>query len=172
MKLSIEEKQKLENIYQFFLNNEKILRMKDVSMHRGSNTYIHSFKVAKLAIKRALRKKRKIDLESILIASILHDYYLYDWRKEKSLKKHHARRHPFVASLNAKRDFDISNTVFKIICEHMWPFNFKLFPRTIESRIVNHADNTVALKEVLSSKKYKSKRMDKYYKYIENLFDE
>ena len=170
MKLSLEEKMKLENIYQKFLNDEKILKMKEVNMHRGSNTYIHSFKVAKLAIKRALRRKRRLDLESILIASILHDYYLYDWRKDKSRKKHHAKNHPFIASENAKRDFDIEEFTSEIIEEHMWPINFKNFPKTTEARIVNNADNSIAFIEVLTSIKYKSKRMDKYNKSIQTLF--
>ena len=170
MKLSLEEKMKLENIYQKFLNDEKILKMKEVNMHRGSNTYIHSFKVAKLAIKRALRRKRRLDLESILIASILHDYYLYDWRKDKSRKKHHAKNHPFIASENAKRDFDIEEFTSEIIEEHMWPINFKNFPKTTEARIVNNADNSIAFIEVLTSIKYKSKRMDKYTKSIQTLF--
>ena len=54
MEITPERKQELEDIYQSFLHNEKILKMKEISMHRGSNCYIHSFKVAKLAIKRAL----------------------------------------------------------------------------------------------------------------------
>jgi len=170
MKLSVEEKEKLECIYNTFLHNEKILQMKEVSMHRGSNTYLHSFRVAKLAIKRALRRKRRLDLESILIGAILHDYYLYDWRNDKSKKKHHARNHPFIASDNAKRDFDISEAVSDIIKEHMWPFNIKYFPKTTEARIVNNADNTVAFKEAMCSIKYKKKRMDNYYKKIESLF--
>ena len=170
MKLSLEEKERLESIYQSYLNNEKILKMNEVSMHRGSNTYLHSFRVAKLAIKRALRRKKHLDLESILIASILHDYYLYDWRKDKSKKKHHAKNHPFIASTNAKRDFDISDKVCKIIEVHMWPFNFKCFPNTKEARIVNNADNTVAFKEVLTSINHKKKRMNKYMDKIQTLF--
>lgn len=170
MKLSLEEKKKLEDIYQKFLHDDKILKMKDVNMHRGSNTYIHCFKVAKLAIKRALRRKRRLNLEAILIASILHDYYLYDWRKDRSKKKHHAKNHPFIASENAKRDFDIEEFTSEIIEEHMWPINFKNFPKTTEARIVNNADNSIAFIEVLTSIKYKSTRMEKYIKSIQQLF--
>jgi len=170
MKLSQEEKNKLETIYQDYFHNEKILKMKEVSMHRGSNTYIHSFRVAKLAIKRALRRKH-LDLESILIASILHDYYLYDWRKNREMKKHHAKRHPIIAAENAKRDFDITDKVNDIIKEHMWPYNFKLFPKTKEARIVSNADNTVAFKEAITSIAHKKKRMDKYMDGIQKLFD-
>ena len=65
MKVSFQEKQELEDIYHSFKENEKIQRMKQVPMHRGSNCFLHSFKVAKLAIKRALRNK-KVDLKLVL----------------------------------------------------------------------------------------------------------
>ena len=93
MKISEEKKQELESIYQAFLHDERIVKMKDIQMHRGSNCYIHSFKVAKLAIKRALRHKRG-DLYVILVGSILHDYYLYDWRNERDKMKSHLSSHP------------------------------------------------------------------------------
>ena len=169
--ISLEEKEKLENIYQKFLKDPNIARMKNVGMHRGSNSYIHSFKVAKLAIKRALHHKKKLDLEAVLIAGILHDYYLYDWREDKTLRKKHARRHPFVAAANAKRDFNVSEFVIEIIKSHMWPINFKLFQRTTEARIVGNADNTIAFKEVITSRRYKAKRIVKYMESIEKLFD-
>ncbi len=168
--ISLEEKNKLEKIYQDFLNNPLIIRMQKIHMHRGSNAYVHSFRVAKLAIKRAIRKKKNLDLESLLIAAILHDYYLYDWRDNKALRKKHARRHPFIAASNAKRDFNVSDFVCDIIKSHMWPINFKFFQKTTEARIVGNADNTIATKEAFTSIKYKTKRMDKYMEYIKTLF--
>lgn len=169
-KLSLEEKEKLEIIYYSYLNNPLIDKMKDISMHRGSNCYIHSFLVAKLAIKRALRKNKKLDLESILIASILHDYYLYDWRSDRSLLKHHGSKHPFISIENAKRDFNIDDKVASLIRSHMWPINFKYFPKTIEARIVCNADTHVALVEFLCSKIYKAKRAQDRQKAISELF--
>ena len=114
MKLTKEEKERLEAIYQEFLNDERIKRMKEVPMHFGSNCYLHSFKVAKKAIKHALRF-RKVNLETVLVSAILHDYYLYDWRKDKTLKKHHGTRHPVIASEQALRDFGISPEIQKSI---------------------------------------------------------
>ena len=77
MKISIEEKNRLESIYQSFLNDPKILRMKEIPMHRGSNCYEHSFKVAKKAVKYAINfPKKNLNYERVLIAAILHDYYL------------------------------------------------------------------------------------------------
>ena len=171
MKLSIEEKNHLEELYQRYLHDDKIKRMIDVPMHRGSNCYLHSFKVAKKAIKHALRYKR-VNLETVLLSAILHDYYLYDWRKDKSLRKKHGSRHPFIASIHAKRDFGISKDVQKSIRSHMWPIGFTHFPNNREAIILSFSDKLVATCEALTSKKYKKKKEQKYYDYISTLFDD
>ena len=54
MKISELEKLELEELYQYFLNNENIKKMNDIQLHRGSSCYIHSFRVAKRAIQIAL----------------------------------------------------------------------------------------------------------------------
>ena len=169
MELTEERKQELEAIYQSFLNDEKIQKMKEVSMHRGSNCYIHSFKVAKLAIKRALRHKRG-DLYVILVGSILHDYYLYDWRKDREKMKKHLSSHPYTAAQNALRDFNISEDVKKVIESHMWPVNFSNFPETKEARIISNADKAICLREMFCSKRYKKKKEQEYLKDISTLF--
>lgn len=171
MKITSEEKKQLEEVYQSFLNDERILKMKEISMHRGSNCYIHSFKVAKLAIKRALRHK-KGNLYTILVGAILHDYYLYDWRKDRSKMKHHMSHHPYIAAENAERDFGIHESIKKVIHSHMWPVNITDFPKTKEARIISNADKTIYLKEIICSKRFKKKREDKYLEQIKNLFDE
>ena len=171
MKIDQSTKEHLEEIYQSFYHNEKVRQMLNVQMHRGSNCFIHSFKVAKKAIYRAIHLHiKKLDLEAILIASILHDYYLYDWRKDHIKIKVHNHGHPFVASENALRDFAISKEVQAIIKSHMWPINIKTFPKTKEARIVMNADTHVALFEALCSRAYKKKHHDKYIKYIDTLF--
>ena len=169
MEISEERKQELEAIYQSFLNDEKILKMKEISMHRGSNCYIHSFKVARLAIKRALRHKRG-DLYIILMGSILHDYYLYDWRNERDKMKSHLSSHPYIAAQNALRDFNISEDVKKVIESHMWPVNISDFPKTKEARIISNADKAIYLKEIVCSKRFKKKREQKYLAEISSLF--
>ena len=170
MKLTEEIKKQLEEVYQSFHNDERLLRMKEIPMHRGSNCYIHSFKVAKLAIKRAIRHK-KGNLFTILIASILHDYYLYNWRIDRSKRKHHLSSHPYIAAKNAEQDFGIHEPIKNAIHSHMWPVNISEFPKTKEARIVSLADKTIYIREIVCSKAYKAKREEKYYKQIANLFD-
>ena len=170
MKLTPEVKNELEALYQRFFHDEKVRRMLAIPMHRGSNCFIHSFKVAKLAIKRASRHKT-VNLNAILCASILHDYYLYDWRKHRELRKGHGRNHPFLAARQAYEDFNITDDVKRIIESHMWPLNFKMFPNSKEARIVSLADKAIATGEAFTSKKYKQKRKDKYIEYISHLFN-
>lgn len=169
MIITEEHKNELENIYQSLLNDERISKMKEISMHRGSNCYLHSFRVAKLAIKRALRHK-KGDLLVILLGSILHDYYLYDWRIERDKMKHHLSHHPYIAAQNAENDFYIPEKVKRVIETHMWPVNIKNFPKTKEARIVSLADKSVCFKEILTSKRFKNKRQTKYFCQIKTLF--
>ena len=170
-KLTKEKKEELEKIYYRFLNDNLVSRMKDISMHRGSNCFIHSFLVAKLALKRALRRKKELNLEAIVVSSILHDYYLYDWRNNRMLLKKHGKNHPKIANENAKREFDINEEESEIILSHMWPINFRCFPKSIEARIVNNADTSVDFIEAMTSKKYKARNSDKRMKKICLLFD-
>ena len=171
MKLTLEEKKRLEDLYQKFLNNDKIKRMIQVPMHRGSNCYLHSFKVAKKAVRHALHY-RNINLETVLLSAILHDYYLYDWRVDKEKRRHHGSRHPGIAAIHAKEDFDISETVQKSIRSHMWPLGFTHFPNNREALVLSYSDKDIAIREFLTSKKHKKKKEQKYYDYISTLFDD
>ena len=171
MKLTKEEKEKLEALYQRYLNDEKVQKMKEVPMHFGSNCYLHSFKVAKKAVRHALHY-RKINLETVLVSAILHDYYLYDWRKDKEKKKHHGTRHPEIAAVQATRDFGISEAVRKSIRSHMWPLGFTHFPNNKEALILSYSDKDIAIREFLTSSKHKKKKEQKYYDYISTLFDD
>lgn len=169
MKLSTESKAKLEEEYLRLLNDPKVLKMKEVPMHRGSNCYMHSFRVARLAVHRALKRKN-VDVEAILLAAVLHDYYLYDWRKDPSKRKHHGQRHPYIAAQHAVEDFHVNDLVKKIIESHMWPLNFKEFPKTKEARILSISDKSIATREALCCKAHKQKKWTKYEQMISRLF--
>ena len=165
------EKLELEKIYQDFFNNPLIAKMKEIPMHRGSNCFIHSFKVTKLAVAKAIKSKKPYNIKDVLVASILHDYYLYDWRKDREMKKKHGRRHPLVSEANARRDFAISDSVSEIIKTHMWPLTPKYRPKNRESKLVNYIDDIIATREFMVSKKYKAKHEERYIRYISRLFD-
>jgi len=170
MLLDDKRKKTLENTYQYFLNQEKVLKMKEIPTHVGSNCYIHTFKVTKLVMKRAIKSRKDLDLENLLIACIFHDYYLYNWRTTKDRPHPHGKHHPFIASDNARRDFNISEESQGMIKTHMWPFNFFNPPKSKEARLLCNVDTWVALIEDLIPRNIKNKNEQKYLDKISHLF--
>lgn len=170
MKLTNERKESLEKTYQFYLHNEAVLKMKEIPAHYGSNVYIHTFKVVKKVMEKAVKSRKNLDLENLLIASIFHDYYLYNWRTTKDRPHPHGKYHPLIAANNAKRDFNISEKAQTMIKTHMWPFNFFNPPKGKEARLLCNADTWVAFVECLIPRKRKLKNNEKYLNYISKLF--
>ncbi|MBR4378135.1 MAG: hypothetical protein IKP50_04585 [Bacilli bacterium] len=170
MTLTNERKEALEKTYQFYLHHEAILKMKEIPAHIGSNVYIHTFKVVKKVMKKAIKSHKNLDLENLLIAAVFHDYYLYNWRTTKDRPHPHGKYHPGIAAENAKRDFNISEESQRMIKTHMWPFNFFNPPKGKEARLLCNVDTWIALVECLTTRKHKIKKADKYINYISTLF--
>ena len=103
MNLTLERKESLEKTYQYYLHHEALLKMKEIPAHIGSNVYVHTFKVVKQVMKRAIKSRKELDLENLLLAAIFHDYYLYNWRTTKDRPHPHGKYHPTIAADNAKR---------------------------------------------------------------------
>jgi len=158
-----------QSLYTSLSNNEKILKMKEIPQHRGSNSYEHSLKVAKLAYKISRTLKIKADYYSIIRASILHDYFLYDWRTQPEKKHGHGRNHPYIAMENADKDFKLNYLEKLIIIQHMWPINFLNYPKSYESKIVSISDKIISTFEALTSKKFKAHFREKTLKKLKNL---
>ena len=170
MPLTEERKKSLEETYQTYLHHEAILKMREIPVHRGSNVYLHTFKVTKKVIKKAGKSGKNLDLEALLLAAIFHDYYLYNWRTTKDRPHPHGKYHPGIAAENAKRDFDIPEKSQEMIKTHMWPFNFFNPPKGKEARLLCNVDTWVAFVECLTSRKYKTKKEKKYLEDISHLF--
>ena len=170
MKLTDERKQKLEETYRYYLHDERILKMKEIPAHRGSNTYMHTFKLVKEVMRKAIKSRKELDLENLLLATIFHDYYLYDWRTTKNRPHPHGKYHPHIAVENARRDFNITDKAIEMMETHMWPFNLFHFPKGKEARLLCNIDTWVALKECLTSKRYKQNNEQQSLSYLEKLF--
>ncbi len=170
MTLSNERKDALEKTYQFYLHHEAPLKMQEIPDHLGSNVYVHTFKVVKNVMKRAIKSRKNLDLENLLVAAIFHDYYLYNWRTTKDRPHPHGKYHPGIAVENAKRDFNISEESQRMIKTHMWPFNFFNPPKGKEARLLCNVGTWIALVECLTTRKHKIKKADKYLNYISTLF--
>lgn len=141
--------------------NHKMYRLLDTFIHHhGITTYEHAISVAFLVYKKAILKRKKVDIVSLIRGALLHDFYLYDWHI-KSERKWHGFKHSVIAFKNAKKYFEINSIEKDIIVSHMWPLN-RRFPKTKEGRMVTFADKKCSFFEIFRSEKYK-------YKYIDRL---
>jgi len=119
----------------------------DTFYHHYDSIYMHSVYVAYLSyrIGSFLNLFMTVNLYALARGAILHDFFLYDWRKERPPSgKLHAFEHPKEALKNALRCFpDISPVEKDIITKHMWPL-CRSFPLYLETWIVILADKFVA----------------------------
>ena len=134
-----------EKIIEDIINNQTVQKMKDFNQHYDTSCLEHCKNVAYISYK--ICKKLKLDYKSTARAAMLHDLFLYDWRKREDGRKGlHAFTHPYTAAENAKKLFDLSEKEEDIIIKHMWPLTIKL-PKYPESYVVTLADKYSAICE-------------------------
>ncbi len=156
--LLIEDKE-FEEIIEDIINNQTVQKMKYYNQHYDTSCFEHCRNVAYIGYKMC--KRLRLDYKAIARAGMLHDLFLYDWRKRQDDRKGlHAFTHPSTAAQNAKKIFDLSEKEEDIILKHMWPLTIKL-PKYPESYIITIADKYSAIcescryyRENIFSKKY------------------
>ena len=78
---------------------------------------------------------------------MLHDLFLYDWRKrEPNRKGLHAFTHGKTACENACKLFDLNEKEKDMIIKHMWPVTVA-FPKSLEGFILTFVDKYCAMSE-------------------------
>jgi len=161
-RLTPEQKKKYQELYESLYNDPRIKRLYDIKQHRGSNTLYHVMKVTRKAYTLAKHCIVKVNYEDLITGAMLHDYFLYDWRNDRSKLKRHGHRHPKIAKANAIRDFNVNKKVQNIIVSHMWPINCFHLHTSLEGHIVSLADKYVSIREALTSAKHKEKMRAKF----------
>lgn len=147
------------------ISNDTVQQMKNYRQHYDCSTFEHCFHVAYVSYK--ICKKLGLDYKSAARGGMLHDLFLYDWRKsskELDLDGLHAFVHPKIALENAEKLFDLNKKEKDIIRKHMWPVTLAL-PRYMESFIITIADKYSAIEE--SFEYYKSQFKQKNLSYAE-----
>ena len=134
------------------LENEEFKKRKSFCHHGTISVYEHSIKVTILAYKIA-SKLRHVDLNSVVIGSLLHDFYFKDWqsyKEKRPLLKKHGFVHAKEALINSEKFFPelINEKTRNIILRHMFPLN-KIPPKYKEAWIVSIADKIVSLETLL-----------------------
>ena len=133
------------------INDEKYLKQKEYMQHGDISVYDHQLMVTKTSIKIAKKLRIKVNYESLIRGSLLHDYFLYDWHEKDSSHKLHGFRHAKSAMNNADRDFKLNHIEKNMIKCHMFPLNLRV-PRYKESIILCIADKICATKETIDGK--------------------
>ena len=117
--------EEFEEIIKPIIENDEVQKMKNYRQHADSSCYDHCMNVAYYTY--YICKKLNLDYKSAARASMLHDFFLYDWRvKSDDRKGFHGFRHPRISLENAEKYFDLNEKEQDIILKHMWPITIKL----------------------------------------------
>ena len=141
-----EDKRKIIN---HLLSNGRLKEEFYIQHHKTSNVFIHSVRVGRLSLKIAKFLHLKISERDLLIGSLLHDYFLYNWHDKNSHSGLHGYTHSKVAADNAKLDYNVNKKIYNMIYSHMFPLNITHIPKSKEAWILTIADKIVAIKEQL-----------------------
>ncbi|MBQ3021058.1 MAG: HD family phosphohydrolase [Bacilli bacterium] len=131
-----------DNIAKNIINKDKFNKLKYES-HHGLTRYNHVLRVSKFTYK--ITKFLKMDYVSATRAALLHDYYTQsDLENISEIKK--LNMHPYVASKNALKDFNLNKKELNAIESHMFPLG-KTLPKYAESWVLTTVDKSVATYE-------------------------
>lgn len=128
------------------INNETVQKMQNFRQHYNVSCFDHCLCVSYYSY--LLCKKLHLDYKSVARAGMLHDLFLYDWRKKINRSGFHAFTHGKLACENACKLFDLNEKEKDIIIKHMWPVTIK-FPSSVEGFILTFVDKYCAISETL-----------------------
>ena len=149
-----------QEIIKPLIENETVQQMKNFKQHYNTSCFDHCYMASFYCY--TICKKHNLDYKSAARAAMLHDLFLYNWRKKQPDKNGlHAFIHPKTACENACKIFDLNEKEKSIILTHMWPVTFLHFPKSKEAFILTLVDKHCALSE--SFKVYKQ-RLSKLFK--------
>lgn len=144
------------------INNETVRKMQYFRQHYDISCFDHCMHVSYYSYK--ICKKLKLDYISMARAAMLHDLFLYDWRKRVDGREGlHAFTHPKTALENSLELFNLNKKEKDIILKHMWPVTIRP-PRYLESYVITLVDKYCAIAESFSaiSEKYSKKTAFRY----------
>lgn len=132
------------------IEHEEYQQMRYIK-HHDESVFEHSVKVAFYAYQMAY--KHNLDWKSTIRGALLHDFFLYKFKKCRSLRLitdsiKHAIIHPIIAFENASKYFDLNSKEENIIKGHMFPFGV---PKSKEAWIVSYVDKYIATFEYASN---------------------
>lgn len=143
------------DIIKDLLDQPMVKDLKKCQQHYNTSRYQHSRNVAYRTYLYC--KKHNLDYKAAARAGLLHDLFLYDWRKKTPDRKGlHAFRHPRIALNNALTFVNLNPKEQDIILKHMWPLTV-ILPKYKESFILSCEDKYCTLAETFRYYKHKPK---------------
>ncbi len=127
------------------LDQEKVQEMKQYRQHYNINCFEHCLFVSYNTY--LICKKHHLDYISGARAGMLHDLFLYDWRKRENGRRGlHAYTHPKVALKHASTFLNLNDKEKDMILKHMWPVT-PAFPKYKETFVITFVDKYFAVAE-------------------------
>lgn len=133
------------------IESPQVHSMIDIPHHVNVSCLHHSIFVSYVSY--SMCRFLGLDYRAGARGGLLHDLYLYDWKKENGRFRNHLLYHPKRALKNASKLYNLSDKEKDIIVKHMWPLTIKL-PKYKESFIVSCADKYCAIIEMLYLYRY------------------
>lgn len=130
------------------LQKDCLQQLKKYRQHRYTTTYDHCRHVAVMSYTFARKWHLHINEQSLAVACMFHDYYLYDIKDEHLGPWHHGTRHAAIAIRNAEKVYPLNQLERNIIRSHMWPLNITRIPMSKEAWLVCLADKICAVEEM------------------------
>ena len=127
------------------LDQEKVQEMKHYRQHYNINCFEHCLFVSYNTY--LICKKHHLDYISGARAGMLHDLFLYDWRKRENGRRGlHAYTHPKVALKHASTFLNLNDKEKDMILKHMWPVT-PAIPKYKETFVITFVDKYFAVAE-------------------------
>ena len=127
------------------LRQPKVISMRGYKQHFDVNCFDHCLYVSYNTY--LICKKHHLDYISAARAGLLHDLFLYDWRKrENGRKGHHAFTHGKEAAKQASTIINLNDVEKDMITNHMWPVTLTI-PKYKETFIITYVDKYFAIAE-------------------------
>ena len=144
----MKNREEFENIIKDIKENETVNLMKNYRQHFNTSCYEHCYNASYYCF--LIAKKLHWDYKSVARAAMLHDLFLYDWRKrENNRKGFHAFTHGNTACQNACKLFNLTEKEQNIIKRHMFPVTL-IPPKSKEGLLLTLVDKYCGLIEIKS----------------------
>ena len=157
----IDNDNEFQMIIKDLITNDTVKQMKNFRQHYETTCYDHCYTASYYCY--LICKKYNLDYKSAARAAMLHDLFLYDWRKRQPDRKGlHAFTHGKTAWEN------VNEKEKDMIIKHMWPVTLEL-PKSLEGLVLTFVDKYCAMSEsfdILKSRLFMKKTFRYAYLFL------